>query len=365
MPIERIARNKENLLDHVLSHVDDCIIIINKLGTISRANPAGQAMFGYAEDELLGHNISMLMPEPFRSRHDSYLKRESGDKRPDLFGRPLDLKGQRKSGEVFDITLTISSLPHGQFDVGADYVGIIRDISALKRSERLREELLSVISHELRTPITAISGSLAMLADTRLSDLREDSRELLAMAQRNTARLTKLIDNLLTVNSLADSNMDVVLLKTPLLPVLQRALAKKLKSASEKGIDFEVNAFAPSLSVLVDAERLGQVFSHLIDNALKFSPTQTTVQIAVSLFEDKQVILSLTDAGEGVPDEALADLFKPFNTGHGSDSKHRGGSGLGLAICKGLLEQMSCSIRYAKDAEHGSRFTVTMPIAPA
>lgn len=365
MPILRIAKNRQSLLDHVLNHVDDCIIIINKQGMVSRANPAGLAMFGYSADEVIGHNISMLMPEPYRSRHDSYLRRESGAKRPDLFGRPLDLQGQRKSGEVFEISLTISALPDGQFDQGADYVGIIRDISARKRSERLREELLSVISHELRTPITAISASLDLLADTRLSDLREDSRELLTMAQRNTLRLTTLIDNLLTVNSLSDSNMDVVLMKTPLLPVIQRVLGKYLKPASEKGISFQLNTFAPSLSALVDAERTNEVLGHLVENAIKFSPPQNTVRIHVNEADNERLTLCICDPGEGVPEEALSNLFKPFVTGHGSDSKHRGGSGLGLAICKGLLEQMGGSIAYVKDLEQGSRFTITLPKAPA
>ncbi|MEO6697799.1 MAG: ATP-binding protein [Paraperlucidibaca sp.] len=365
MPTERIARNKENLLDHVLSYVDDCIIVINKLGIMSRANPSALAMFGYEADELLGQNISILMPDPYRSRHDSYLKRESGSKRPDLFGRPLDLKGQRKSGEVFELTLTISALPTGQLDVGADYVGIIRDISARKRSERLRDELLSVISHELRTPITAISGSLAMLADSHLSGLREDSRELLAMAQRNTARLSTLIDNLLTVNSLADSNIDVVLLRTPLLPIIELVLAQQHKEATNKGIRFEVNTFAPSLSVMVDDERLAQVLTHLTENAIKFSPSASTVRIHISQLDAQQVSLCICDPGEGVPDETLADLFKPFATGHGSDSKHLGGSGLGLAICQGLLQQMNCKIAYFKDVEQGSRFVITMPSAAA
>lgn len=363
MPIERIARNKEDLLDNVLSHVDDCIIIINKLGIMSRVNPAGLAMFGYSEDELVGHNISMIMPEPYRSRHDSYLKRESGAKRPDLFGRPLDLQGQRKSGEVFDITLTISALPNGQFDVGADYVGIIRDISAKKRSERLREELLSVISHELRTPITAISGSLDMLAATRLSDLREDSRELLAMAQRNTERLSKLIDNLLTANSLADSNIDVILMRTPVMPVIQRVLGQQLKAAASKGIRFDLNPVELNLSVLADADRLAQVLTHLVENAIKFSPSENTVRIHISQPDATSVTLCICDPGEGVPDEALADLFTPFATGHGADSKHRGGSGLGLAICKGLLQQMNGNIEYFKDMVEGSRFVVTLPTA--
>lgn len=357
-----VSHHADIYLDTILASIADGIISIDERGIIQRANAAALNMFGYGAEEVLGRNVSMLMPEPYRSRHDSILARNSGNTRPDLFGPVLDLKGERKDGSIFDIGMAISILPA---ESGSRYVSVIRDITQQRRLEHLRQSLVSVMSHELRTPLTAIIGALSLLKTPEVVSLPPNATDFVDMALRHSIRLQRMTQQLLDAEQLSNSAIDIPLASHELQPIVQQALDELQPAAKIQRIRLPSASSTTEHWVWADNFRLKRVISTLIDNAIRYSPPDSCIELNTETIAANRLRINITDHGPGLSQDLQDSVFQQFSSTHHDASASRAGLGLSLPIARGFMQQMQGNVGIRESSPTGSTFYIDMLLAAA
>ncbi len=336
----------------VIDAAVDGIVVIDARGTIESFNAAAQRMFGYAEAEVVGRNVSLLMPEPDRSRHDSYIAHhlKTGERR--IIGIGRSVTGLRHDGTQFPVHLSV-----GEFEVGGEkhFTGILHDLSRRTELEdRLREatalarlgEMAAVIAHEVKNPLAAVRGAIQVLG-TRLPASPADA----AIVKEILARL----------DGLNDLIQDLLVFARPPQPKLVHTdLQGLLQSvASLLKTDPSFGALAITLETAVpplpaDPNLLTIVFQNLLINSAQAIQGKGEIVVRASAADGWHRI-EVIDRGPGIPAEIRADLFRPFKT-----TKARG-TGLGMATARRLVEMHGGRIEAASPPGGGTTITIYLP----
>ncbi len=352
--LQESALHTQAILDNAL----DGIVTIDERGLIHSFNRAATGIFGYAAKEVIGRNVSMLMPEPYRSHHDGYLENYHSTGVPRIIGIGREVEGCRKGGDVFPMELAVSQISRKGRPM---YVGIVRDITERKRVERMKSEFVSTVSHELRTPLTSISGALALLAAGTLGELPAQAGQMIDIAHENSRRLAHLINNLLDMERLAAGKISFDLQPQPLMPLVEQALESIRVYAEQRQVSCRLGECADDVHVRVDGIRLQQILINFLSNAVKFSPQKGIVEMTVSHGRDGKVRVDVVDQGPGIPQEFRARIFQRFSQADSSDTRQVEGSGLGLAISKELAEGMGGSVGFSSEEGKGACFYLELP----
>ncbi|CAA7627693.1 putative Histidine kinase [Candidatus Terasakiella magnetica] len=360
-------------LDAILGNVMDSIISVDPLGNILTANPATERIFGWPLDALRGKNISMLMPEELRAGHGAYMRRyaEFGG-RGGVVGKDRQLVGQRRDGSQFPMELSISVVGQGSESF---LIGLIRDISERKQAEdrmeearvlaenanRAKSEFLAVMSHEVRTPLNGIIGSVELLLR---SDMAPDQRRLAEVARNSGRSLLTIVSDTLDMSKMEAGRLELNDIDYDLGHLVTEAMevVEPLAGGKSLSLNAKVSADLPRW-LKGDPDRLRQVLGNLLSNALKFTD-HGDVTLTVSPDEHRPGFMSIkvSDTGTGIGDGDLDRLFTPFTQVDGSFRRRHGGTGLGLAICRNLVSTMGGTIAVTSTLGKGSTFTVTLPI---
>ncbi|MBS1767416.1 MAG: HAMP domain-containing protein [Acidobacteria bacterium] len=240
---------------------------------------------------------------------------------------------------------------------------LVDSYEKLKEMDRLKDEFRANMSHELRTPLNAIIGFSGMLMQDPSGRLPEDVREDLRIIYENGQNLLAMINQVLDLSKFEAGKMQVELREMDPIPVLEdvRALATGLMKDRHLRLDYERPAFRAR--VMGDADRLRQVFTNLVGNAIKF--TEEGGVTIEPLLEDGLFKVRIKDTGMGMTEEEIGRLFQPFQQVDGSVTRRFGGTGLGLAISRRIMEVMGGEIRVESGKGRGSTFTVEMPALPS
>ncbi|HSG52853.1 MAG TPA: ATP-binding protein [Rheinheimera sp.] len=347
------AEQRRGVLDNVL----DAIITIDGSGIIKTFNLAATKIFGYSEQDVIGKNVNILMPEPYHSAHDGFIHNYLNTGNAKIIGTGREVEGKRKDGSIFPMDLAVShSVQLGQ----PMFIGLVRDISERKRMEQLKSEFVSTVSHELRTPITSISGALELVKSGVLGELPEKTKPLINIAAMNSTHLSNLIDDLLDMEKLIAGKMRFTLVKQPVMPLIENTLMSVVSYGDKYNVKFEITKRDDSLQVEVDEKRFHQVLSNLLSNAAKFSQPNTNVDIAVQQVDDT-VEISVTDYGQGIAEEFQSRIFQKFSQADATDSRSKGGTGLGLAISKDMMNRMQGDLLFSSVPGQGATFVMRLP----
>jgi two-component system, NtrC family, sensor histidine kinase KinB len=334
----------------------DPVVVTDSGGHVTRINPAAERLFG-ARAETVGKPIGeVARDQRIAQAVTDVLRSEravASESAAEVLPWAVDKDGSRRAFRV-------RSTPMRDADdrfVGA--VTLLEDVTHLSEISRLKSEFIAAASHELRTPLTSVQMGIHLLLEGVAGPLDERQQEILEVCREDTARLDRLMRQLLDLSKIESGTAAPV--RAPVRPsVLVGEAAESLRLQVEaKGLRLEVDA-APDLPpVLADRDQVERVIVNLMTNASRATTTGGVITVAVSR-RSSEVVFSVTDTGVGVPRDYLARIFEPFVQ---VPNAAAGGSGLGLTISKRIVEAHGGQLTAQSAPGRGSTFTFTMPIA--
>lgn len=229
-----------------------------------------------------------------------------------------------------------------------------------KELDRLKSDFVAVVSHEVRTPLTSINGSLELLGDERFHTLPAPQKELLGICQANTQRLISLINDILDFSKLESSRLSLNFEQMDVGRVLVEAVENIRSLAGSRGVELDLKIDPSAGAVEADPMRVGQVATNLIGNAIKFSPEKGRIEVFAS-GDSSTVTVSVKDYGRGIAQRDINRLFQRFAQLDSSTTRKAGGTGLGLVISKGIVEQHGGKIWVESALGRGSTFSFSLP----
>lgn len=351
---KQVAEQERAMFDGAV----DGMLLLDARGRILRTNPSVQRMFLYTEDELIGRSNMFLMAEPFSEEQSLAWLSRVGRAGIDGAGRRQEFLGKRADGSTFETEVAISRF--GQDD-DRRYVAAIRDITHRKRAERMKSEFVSTVSHELRTPLTSIAGSLALLAGGAVGELHEKAARLVAIAHGNCERLIRLINDLLDIEKIESGKMTFTMRQLDLGPLIQRTVNANRQFARDHAVALEVGLPQVPQLVMGDPDRLEQVLTNLVSNAIKYSPRESSIYVT-TVPQGSRVRIEVHDRGSGVPEDFRDRIFSKFAMADASDTRLRGGTGLGLAIVREIVARHGGTTGFDDRAGGGSVFWFELPL---
>jgi len=335
----------------ILQHIQDAIITLSDNGLVLSANPAVQHIFGYAEDKVTGQPLSLLVPA---WQHLTAVQLLA------LCGSSHESEGQHADGHLFPLALSLSQIAGQQ---PAVFVVMLSDISERKRLEQMKNNFVSTVSHELRTPLTAIRGSLKLLTAKVLGELPPQVQDLLQIAEQNSQRLLRLINDILDMQKIEAGQMHFVFKLQNIKPILQAAVQELSSYAVQHQVHFVLETELNDIQLVVDADRLMQVLANLLSNAAKFSPPGSDIKLTAAYLDEHWLRLAVSDKGPGISAEFQQRIFQPFSQSDASNQRSYGGTGLGLSISKAIAEQHGGRLSFDSKAGEGTVFYLDLPCA--
>ena len=360
--VEEALRTREGHLRSILETIPDGMIVIDGRGTMQFFSSAAERQFGYSEQEAIGQNVSMLMPNPDRSRHDGYLARYLSTGERHIIGVGRIVTGQRKDGTTFPMHLSIGEMQSGGVP---HFTGFVRDLTEHQQTQaRLQElqselvhvsrlsamgEMASALAHELNQPLAAISNYM------------KGSRRLLAASpDPNRSKIEGALDRaaepaLRDFVSRGESEKRV----ESLSKLIEEAGALGLSGAREQGVLLRFNLNRDHDLVLVDRVQIQQVLVNLFRNALEAMAQSSQRELIASNFpiDDDMIEISVSDTGSGFHEDVKQNLFQTFFT------TKETGMGVGLSISRSIIEAHGGKMWAAANASGGATFRFTLPAA--
>ncbi|MBB6067053.1 cache domain-containing protein [Methanococcus maripaludis] len=230
----------------------------------------------------------------------------------------------------------------------------------LKELDKLKSELIAIVSHELRTPLTSIKGYVELVLDGTMGTINDSQKKCLQVADDNIVRLRRLIESMLDLSKIERGELEMYREKVNLKAIVCDVIEYLKPLATEKNI--KLNKEVEDIAIEADKDRITQVLTNLIENAIKFSPANESILVS-GVLEDEHIHLKVTDRGAGIPKKDMEKIFNRFYQVDSSTKRKKGGSGLGLAVCKSIVEAHKGSIWVESELGKGSTFHIILPIS--
>lgn len=340
------AAQKERL---VVENARDLICSLDNRGAFLTVSPASNSLLGYTPDELIGSKIINLIYLQDREATQNNLKLMMAGEQL----APFETRLVRKDGAIVD---GLWSASWSQTE--ESLFCVVHDNTERKRAERLRQEIVQMVSHDLRTPLTSIRGILEMLETDTFGALNDRGKKMVNLANQSSLRMLALIRDLLEIEKMEAGMLELNKMQVPISSLVEQSIATVQPIATERKVNLVSDLNASE--IFADGDRIVQILVNLIGNAVKFSPPNSTVKVQVKT-DNQSTEFSVVDEGRGIPDSSLSTIFERFKQLQESDSKKEGGSGLGLAICKALVELHGGDISVSSVIGKGSNFSFRIP----
>jgi ammonium transporter len=368
---EEALTASETRIRTIMNNAIDGIITIDERGIIETINPAAAKIFDFKDSELLGKNVSELMPEPDSSRHDGYLNEYKQTGKPKIIGRGREVIGKRRDGSTFPLDLAVSEMV---LDKERVFVGIVRDITERKIAEeaviKAKEEaqkasqakshFLSNMSHELRTPLNGILGFVELLNRQHFGPLNSKQNGYVKHIDNCGKHLLDLINDLLDMAKIDAGKLGIIIEDYPSTECLDSVLGLIKPQFDQKGILFETS-IDPNLTTLTcDIKRFRQIMLNFLSNALKYTPEEGRVKVKF-IQEPSWARITITDSGMGIDPDELNNIFNEFHQVDRKRDEALGGVGIGLALTRRLVELHGGTVGVESERGRGSSFWFTLP----
>lgn len=386
------------LLEAIIETAIDGIITIDQYGIIESINPSGLKLFGYEIHEVVGKNISMLMPEPDRGHHDGYLKKYNDTGYKHIIGKGREVKGLKKDGSTFPFRLAVSEV---QFSVRKIFTGFIHDLSKEKEAEeRLREyaielenlvdertrslkktvsalreakeevsislekekelnqmksRFVSMASHEFRTPLSSVQLSSSLIEKYALPFENKHIAKHVHKIKNAVGNLTTILNDFLSLERLEAGRVEPSFQEFDLVKLAEEITEEMQMIAKQDQNIIYLHTGLESV-VMLDQNLLKNCMINLINNAIKYSGENTFIEFNTEV-NDKQCIVTIKDNGIGIPETDQKHLFQPFFRAHNTGNIP--GTGLGLNIVLRYASLMKGELQFESKINKGTTFILS------
>lgn len=331
----------------ILANTADVIFTLDENLAFTFVSPAAQSIWGYSADEILGQDIDVILFKQHINRVRELLLK-------------LELSKQR---ETIECTIVTASQTELESLFSAYWASqerqlfcVSHDITERKRLERMKQEITSMVSHDLKSPLSSLNLTFGLLVDE--DGISEEGALLCRSGKESVDRMIGLINDLLDTERLEKGLVIIEKKSCKSRSLVAKAIESVMPLANRRGIQFKI--LGPNVEIACDEERILQVLVNLLSNAIKFSPEVSLIKV-VSIDEGESIRLEVVDQGPGIPEHRKTDIFNRFSQLSIEDARERGGTGLGLAIAKWLVEAHEGSIGVDSPEAGGSTFWFSLP----
>jgi PAS domain S-box-containing protein len=327
----------------------DVICSLDDKGRFTKVNQAVEPTWGYSPDQLLGLSLFTVIPE-------NEIKQTRLATEEIIAGKskaPVELTMRRKDETLCEMLWTMR-----WSDKEKSLYCVAHDISERKKLERLKAEVVAMISHDLRSPLTGLMGIFEMLKFGALGQLNKIGEQRIASADRIVSTLVSMINDLLDIEKMESGMFELDCKTWTLHELIVHSVEMVTGNAEPRGISFLVEE--TKLSAYCDRERIERVLTNLLDNAIKFSSDNSAISVIAKELPDV-IEISVIDNGRGIAGDKLETIFERFKQTDPTDNREKKGSGLGLAICKAIVEAHHGTIGAQSNLGAGSKFWFRLP----
>lgn len=358
--IHGLSSELEHKSEKERAMIDNTAVIICSLDEsfkISEVNPAIKTKLGYKPDELIGLNLINLIHA--EDQDECFEKLNSAKNSTDEI--TFEARFKKESGSFLHTDWSANFAKKSK-----SIFCVIHDISERKEAERLKKEVIAMVVHDLRAPITSIGVILDMMREGVVGDLNERGERMVSLAQQSVGSLVTMINDLLEVEQIESGNLVLNYEISDSESIVKNAISMVKPEAEKKSIKFSLLLTKNLMEV--DQARVSRVLVNIIGNAIKFSPEESTIEISSKLNKEDTnpsfIEFRINDQGPGIPQSKITSIFEKFKqAGSGSEGEAKG-SGLGLAICKAIVEAHHGEIGVESKPEEGSTFWFNVPKSP-
>jgi PAS domain S-box-containing protein len=344
----------------LFSSIGDGAIATDEFGRITKINKAGLEILGKKEREVLGAWFPKAIPA-YNEDGSQIAEIDRPITRAFLTGKPVITKllYKMKDGSLLPVAITVSPLVLGDRPIGA--IELFRDISVEYEIDRMKSDFISLASHQLRTPLSAIKTYSHMLIDGFMGELEPPQRKALRTIVGASNRMNELISTLLNVSRIESGNVIISPKKVNLNHLTEEVFKELALTAENKHI--ALTSKLPITPLIIKADNLiaKEVLINLVSNAIKYTPDEGTVEVALRKRSDN-VIIRVKDSGMGIPKAAREQIFTKFYRAPNVVRQETSGTGLGLYLVKGLIDALGGKIWFESEEGKGSTFFVELPV---
>lgn len=351
----RLEKSEERFQILVKETKDYAIMMLNKKGTIMSWNKGGENLFGYTEQEILGKNFSILFTPEDRKG-----------------GRPqCELKTALQTGRALDENWAMkkdksrfwaSGITTALYDEQGTLRGlskITRDNTKQREYERSKDEFIGIVSHELKTPVTSVKAFLQVMQNRLAKEGNDKAVALLAKMDAQINKLTTLISDLLDVTKIEGGKLQFHEESFAFDELVAEVVEEIQRTTERHTIRQEGKT---GKTIFGDKNRIGQVMTNLLTNAIKYSPEATTVIVRATAEDRKRITLSVQDFGIGIPKDKQKHIFERFYRVEGKRSQTYAGLGLGLYVASEIVKRQGGNMWVESEEGKGSTFSFSLPI---
>lgn len=388
------------LLNAIIEHAIDGIIIVDDRGKIESINPSACKIFQYDEGEVVANDVSMLMPQPFRNEHDGYLDRYRQTGRTHIIGIGREVTGLKKDGTTFPFNLGVSEVPFMGRNI---YIGFIHDISHEKKAEeqlkeytahlekevkrrtdflktavnnledakeevsfslekerelgQLKSRFVSMASHEFRTPLSAVQLSASLIEKHAQPFDNESIRKHVYKIKSAVGNLIAILNDFLSLEKLEAGKIEPALVNADIVKLAEE-ITGEMQLVAKQNQTIIYQHTGPDRHIFLDPNLLKNCIINLISNAIKYSGENTFIEFNTEI-NDLNCIVTVKDNGIGIPETEQLHLFEAFFRAHNTGNIP--GTGLGLNIVARYAGLMKGKVDFKSELNKGTIFTITFP----
>lgn len=344
-----------------IENASDHVIITDEEGIVLYGNPAVEKITGFKIKEIMGRKAGTLknwggvMEDKFYEKMWDTIK----NKKKTFSG---EIKNKRKNGDYYDVSAHISPVLNDKGEVKF-FVAIERDITKEKQIDKAKTEFVSLASHQLRTPLSAINWYAEMLLDEDVGELNDEQKEYLQFVYEGNQRMVELVNSLLNVSRLELGTFSVEPEEIKVTEVSDSVIAELMPDIKEKKMRVKKHYDKDFPLFKADKKLMRILFQNLLTNAVKYTPEKGQIDVTVTKHKGKKLCIEVKDNGYGIPADQQSKIYTKLFRADNVRSKDTGGSGLGLYLVKSIVEENKGSITFHSKEDVGTTFTILLPLS--